>query len=76
MSNSKLVSSPLVGHFRLSSKQYPISEEEKGEMQKISYVSVVGSLMYVIVALDQILLMLLVLSVDFSLILGRSFGLQ
>ena len=46
MSNSKLVSSPLASHFKLSSKQCPTSEGEKEIMQKISYASAVGSLMY------------------------------
>ena len=49
MSNSKPISSPLAGHFKLSSKQCPASEKEKGEMQKIPYASAVGSLMYAMV---------------------------
>ena len=49
MSNSKPVSSPLAGHFRLSSKQCPTSEEEKEKMQNIPYASAVGSLMYAMV---------------------------
>ena len=46
MSNSKAVSSPLIGYFRLSSKQYLTSEEEKWKMCKIPYASTVGSLIY------------------------------
>ena len=47
--NSKPLSTPLAGHFRLSSKDYPINEYEKEEMQKIPYSFPVGSLMYVMV---------------------------
>jgi len=46
MKNSKLVSIPLAGHFKLRSKQVLTSENEKEEMQKIPYSSVIGSLMY------------------------------
>jgi hypothetical protein len=49
MSNSKHVCSPLASHFKLRSKQCPSSDEEKDEMKKVSYASVVGSLMYVMV---------------------------
>ena len=46
MSNAKPVGSPLVGHFKLCSKQSPSSNEEKEKMQKVPYASAVGSLMY------------------------------
>ena len=49
MSDSKPVNSPLRGHSRLSFKQCLTNEEEKGEIQKILYASVVSSLMYAIV---------------------------
>ncbi|KAJ7009759.1 Retrovirus-related Pol polyprotein from transposon TNT 1-94 [Populus alba x Populus x berolinensis] len=49
MSNSKPVCSPLVSHFKLSSKQCPSSDEEIDEMKKVPYASVVGSLMYAMV---------------------------
>lgn len=49
MGNAKSMSSPLAGHMKLSSKQCPISERKKGEMKKMPYTSVLGSLMYVMV---------------------------
>ena len=49
MGKAKPVSSPLGSHLKLSSKQSPSREKEKEEMQKVSYVSAMGSLMYVIV---------------------------
>lgn len=49
MSKAKPVISPLAGHFKLSTKQCPTSEEEKEEMKKVPYSSAVGSLMYVMV---------------------------
>ena len=49
MGKAKPVSSPLGSHLKLSSKQSPSREKEKEEMQKMSYASAVGSLMYVIV---------------------------
>ena len=47
--SSKLVSTPLAGHFKLSSKQCPTSEKDKEDMNKVPYVSAVGSLMYAMV---------------------------
>jgi len=47
MAEAKSVTTPLAGHFKLSSKQYPQSPEEK--MSQVPYASVVGSLMYVMV---------------------------
>ena len=49
LSNSKPVSTPLIGHFKLSTRLYPSTEKEKGEMSITPYSSVVGSLMYDVV---------------------------
>ena len=49
MKKSKPVSSSFIGHFKLSSKQYLISEKDKEYMKKISYAYAVGSLMYAII---------------------------
>ena len=49
MNNSKPVSTPLAGHFKLSKRLCPYTEKEKGEMSVISYSSAVGSLMYAMV---------------------------
>ena len=49
MKNSKSVSTPLAGHFKLSKRLCPSTEKEKGEMSVIPYLSTVGSLMYVMV---------------------------
>ena len=49
MSSSKPVSTPLAGHFKLSSKQYPTSEKDKEDMKKVPYASAVGSLMYAMI---------------------------
>ena len=46
MDKAKVVSTPLATHFSLSVKQSPSTEEEKEDMQKVPYASVVGSLMY------------------------------
>ena len=43
------VTTLLAGHFRLSSSQCPNSQEEEDEIFRVSYASVVGSLMYAIV---------------------------
>lgn len=45
----KLVSTPLGGNFKLSSKKSPTYEHEKEEMGNIPYTSVVGSLMFIMV---------------------------
>ena len=45
MENSKPVSIPLVGHFRLLMTQCPQSEADKKEMNFVPYASVIGSLM-------------------------------
>ena len=49
MHKAKPVSTPLGGHFKLSSKQSPTSEKEKEEMKTTPYASAVGSLMYAMV---------------------------
>ena len=49
MKNSKSVSTPLAGHFKLSKRLYPSTEKEKGKMSVIPYSSAVGSLMYAMV---------------------------
>ena len=51
MDKAKPVNCPLASHFKLSSSQCPISDEEKNEMQKIPYASAVGSLMYAMVCI-------------------------
>ena len=47
MKNSKPISTPLVGHFKLSKRLCPSTKKEKGEMSVIPYSSTIGSLMYV-----------------------------
>ena len=49
MKNSKPVSTPLAGHFKLSKRLCPSTEKEKGEMSVIPYSLAVGSLMYAMV---------------------------
>jgi hypothetical protein len=49
MHNVKPVSTPLAPHFKLSAKQCPESDDDLEYMLKVSYSSVVGSLMYAIV---------------------------
>jgi ATP-binding cassette subfamily B (MDR/TAP) protein 1 len=46
---AKLVATPLTCHFSRSSKQSPTTEIEKEVIKKVSYASVVGSLMYAMV---------------------------
>ena len=55
MQNAKVVSTPLGVHFRLSKEQSPKTEEERAYMEKVSYASAIGSLMYVWFVPDQIL---------------------
>ena len=43
------ITTPLAGHFKLSSKQCPQSPEEEEEMSQVPYVSAVGSHMYVMI---------------------------
>ena len=49
MKNSKPISTPLAGHFKLNKRLYPSMEKEKGEMSVIPYSSAIGSLMYAMV---------------------------
>ena len=49
MAEVRPVTTFLAGHFKLSSKQCPQSQEEEEEMSRVPYASAVGSLMYVVV---------------------------
>ena len=49
MQGSKLASTPLVAHFKLSNALLPQTEEEREYMSYVLYASVVGSIMYVMV---------------------------
>ena len=49
MKNTKPVSIPLADHMKLSKKMCPTPREEKENMDKVPYSSVVGSLMYAMV---------------------------
>ena len=49
MTEARPVTTPLAGHFRLSSEQCSQSPGEEEEMSRVPYTSVVGSLMYAIV---------------------------
>uniref|UniRef100_A0A3Q7I4I4 Reverse transcriptase Ty1/copia-type domain-containing protein n=1 Tax=Solanum lycopersicum TaxID=4081 RepID=A0A3Q7I4I4_SOLLC len=49
MDKAKGVSASLAMHFKLSTKQCPSSDDEKEDMKKVHYASIVGSLMYVMV---------------------------
>lgn len=51
MQNVKIVSTSLVGHFKLSMEHSPKSYEEIDYMSKVSYASVVGNLMYTMVSM-------------------------
>ncbi|KAH9323631.1 hypothetical protein KI387_018270, partial [Taxus chinensis] len=46
MRNSKHVSTPMAGHFKLHKYQFPSSHEEVEYMTRVSYASAIGSLMY------------------------------
>ena len=48
MEKTKVVSTPLATHFKLSSKQSPSNEDEKLYMQRVPYASAVGCLMYAV----------------------------
>jgi len=50
MAEVRPVTTPLAGHFKLSSKQCPQSLVEEEEMSRVPYASTVGSLMYVMVS--------------------------
>ena len=47
MAETRPVTAPLEGHFKLSSKQYPQSSEEEEEMSRVSYANAVRSCIYV-----------------------------
>ena len=49
MQNAKSVTTPLAAHFRLSSTLCPLSNEEVNYMSRVSYSSVVGFFMCVLV---------------------------
>ena len=49
MKNAKPVSIPLAGHMKLSKKMCPTAREEKENMAKVPYSSVVGSRIYAMV---------------------------
>ena len=49
MAEVRPVTTPLVGYFKLSSKQCTQSLEEEEEMSRVPYASAVRSLMYTIV---------------------------
>lgn len=49
MEGMKSVSTPLVGHFRLSESRSSRTQEERNAMTKVPYAYVVGSLIYAIV---------------------------
>ena len=57
MSKAKAVCFPLVGHFKLSSKQCPTSEKDVKEMSRVPYAYAVGILTYAWSELGQTLLM-------------------
>ena len=49
MQDAKPVGSPLTIHFRISNEQSRQTDEEWKHMERVSYVSAVGSLMYAMV---------------------------
>ena len=49
MSKAKMVSSPLISHFKLSSRHNPFIDKGNEDMRRVLHASVVGSLMYVMV---------------------------
>jgi hypothetical protein len=49
LSNCKSVATPFVSHFKLSSRQCPVTEDEKEYMSHIPYSNAVGNLMYAII---------------------------
>ncbi|TXG69854.1 hypothetical protein EZV62_004789 [Acer yangbiense] len=49
MNEAKPMTTPLAAHYRLSALQCPTTEKELEKMSKVSYVSIVGCLMYVMV---------------------------
>ena len=51
MENTKVVSTPLLGHLKLTRKMCPKTQEEEDKMSKVPYVSAIGSLMYAMVCM-------------------------
>jgi hypothetical protein len=51
----KPVSTPLASHFKLTKEMCPKTQEEIEYMSRVPYSSAVGSLMYAMVAQDQII---------------------
>ncbi|RDY10794.1 hypothetical protein CR513_04629, partial [Mucuna pruriens] len=51
MENAKIVSTPLATHFKLSSRHSASNEAEKTNMSRVSYASIMGSLMYAMVCI-------------------------
>jgi hypothetical protein len=49
LSNCKFVARPFASHFKLSSGQCPVTEDEKEHMSHILYSNVVGNLMYAMI---------------------------
>ena len=49
MADARPVTTPLAGHFKLSSKQCPQSPVIEEEMSRVPYASAVGLLMYAMV---------------------------
>jgi hypothetical protein len=49
LSNCKSVATPFASHFKLSSRQRPVIEDEKDHMSHIPYSNVVGNLMYAMI---------------------------
>ena len=49
MKSARPVNTPLVGHMKLSNKMCNTAREEKENMAKVPYSSVIGSLMYAMV---------------------------
>ena len=50
MERGKVLSTPLLSYVKLSKQDCPVSEEDKAKMDKVPYASVVGSLMYAMIA--------------------------
>lgn len=51
MVNAKLNITLIISHFKLSTSDSPLMNEEKKEMEKVPYASVVNSLMYLIICI-------------------------
>ena len=49
MNDCKTISTPLASHFKLSSFQCPVIEQERLEMSNIPYCNSIGSIMYLMI---------------------------